>query len=249
MKPTNQKPQTRSAAEALIEARRHTRDLSTREFNYLHDHTRLVVAGDRDLRDQCVTDAILYYMKPGNEVPDSDKGLTYYLTVKARAIHTDQYRAGQGLRRGEGKTTSFSATASLLGKHEGETALDSHPALGVNANLAGQEMDAATLMSNIYQVLKGFPDKLRILELRMEGYKHADIADMLGYDKPERVRKSIFDTHRLLLRTIPGLAQMRLEMAADVPTWDERRQRPSEQERGHLTSAECQRRALELEMA
>ncbi len=248
MKTTTPSPRKLSPSEQRTENRRHTRNLSDPELNYLLRRTKLLI-DDKDLRNQLVTDAILYYAKPGNEVPEGEKGITYYLSIKAQCQYRDYLRAQKTTNRGSGMVTAVSHLNITINK-DGEQNSILERYLGVENNTAAQELDAEKLQAAIAQVLGKYPEKLRILELRMEGFKTADIAAMLGYDKAGRIRKSLHDTQHLLLRAIPGLAQLVKELAPDNETWAERRQATGQdpQESGFMSTKDCLRRQYELEM-
>ncbi len=248
MKTTTSTARKLSPIEQQRENRRHTRNLSDKDLDYLLRRTKLLIE-DKDLRNQLVTDAILYYAKPGNEVPQGEKGITYYLSIKAQCQYRDYLRTQSTTSRGSGKVTAVSHLNHFINK-DGEQTSILEPYLGVSNNMAAQDLDAEKLRATIFHVLGKYPEKLRILELRMEGFKTADIAVMLGYEKDNRIRKSLHDTLHLLLRTIPGLAQQVKELAPDNETWAERRQArgQSAEESGFMSTKECLRRQYELEM-
>jgi hypothetical protein len=220
-------PQRLSANEAAIEARRHTRDLREKELKYLLRTVRIKQCLDADLHNQCVVDAILYYMNPvASVVPpaleDGGKRLTYYLNVKARNIYVDVIRDKYSKTHGDGLVKSLEAIQARADAEE----------LSITAirdqNPLGDEFDQHSFMlEKVRLALEKYPVKLRIFELHLEGFSLEEISDLYGkggmgddgrYDT-NWARQTLFTARQLIQQQFeaPRTPTRRKVRAAAIP--------------------------------
>jgi hypothetical protein len=230
------------------EVRRHTRDLTGKELKYFLQGVLIKGTFDRDLMQQVIVDAILYYAQPGKEVlaiEEGGKQMSYYLGIKANNIYVDYKRHQNAYKRGSGNVVSIDALAERV---EGATDVLGFLAGSDSADML--DLDAQVLRQAIFGVLADKPDKLRLFELHLEGLSPAQITVALGWGEADengkvdsgRARKSLLDTLTLLKKRLPALAGQRPRASAQ---WGE----GSGESRAtrHLSSADCEMAALALE--